>query len=201
MAFITELIEGYADMTAEEKLAALEALEQPQADTSEVEKYKNAFNKSSHELAELKKANKALEEEKKSKMTEDELAEAERQELLKELKDENENLKDENENLKREKAVSEAKAQYIALGYSEELAAKTANALYEGDTASVIEAAKTYRKTLEQSIRKDITKGNPTPDSKGNPGKPVTRADILAVKDTAERQRLISENIELFESN
>lgn len=194
MAFITELIEGYADMTAEEKLAALEALEQPQADTSEVEKYKNAFNKSSHELAELKKANKALEEEKKSKMTEDELAEAERQALLKELKDENENLK-------REKAVSEAKAQYIALGYSEELAAKTANALYEGDTASVIEAAKTYRKTLEQSIRKDITKGNPTPDSKGNPGKPVTRADILAVKDTAERQRLISENIELFESN
>lgn len=48
-------IEGYSEMSAEEKLAALEAYEMPDQ-TSEIERYKNAQSKSASEAADWKRS-------------------------------------------------------------------------------------------------------------------------------------------------
>ena len=61
-------IEGYAEMTAEEKVAALENYEyedNAQA-VSDLEKYKDAVTKANHEAADFKKQLKALQEQTKT---------------------------------------------------------------------------------------------------------------------------------------
>ena len=60
-------IEGYENMTAEEKLAVLEGFEYDD-NTSELERYKNAVSKANSEAAELKrKYNERLSAEEKEK--------------------------------------------------------------------------------------------------------------------------------------
>ncbi len=51
----TTKIEGYAGMTAEQKLAALEAFELPDNNSAELERLKNAVSKANSEAAEYKK--------------------------------------------------------------------------------------------------------------------------------------------------
>ena len=115
-------IENYANMTAEEKIAALEAFEY-EVDNSDVERLKAAVSKANSEAAELKRQLKA-------RMTEDEQKEAER--AAKEA--EKDALL---ESLKKDKAVSESKARFLGLGYDEKLAAETAKALADGDMDKV----------------------------------------------------------------
>jgi hypothetical protein len=107
----TSKIENYANMSAEEKLAALEAFEY-EPDNTDVERLKAAVSKANSEAAELKRQLKA-------RMTEDEQKEAER--AAKEA--EKDALL---ESLKKDKAVSESKARFLGLGYDEKLAAETA---------------------------------------------------------------------------
>lgn len=190
MAKITDMIEGYVDMTAEEKLAALEALDQPD-DSEEVKKWKNAFDKASHEAAEHKKANKALQDKINSQLSEEELAKAQREQELADIIAERDALK-------RESAINATKAQYIGLGYSEELAESTANALYDNDLETVLKNQKTFNENFEQTVRTQIVKSNPTPDGKGAGNKAMTKADIMAIKDPSKRQKAIAEHMDLF---
>lgn len=191
MAKITDMIEGYVDMTAEEKLAALEALEQPN-DNEEIKKWKNAFDKASHEAAEHKKANKALQDKINSQLSEEELAKAQREQELADIIAERDALK-------RESAINATKAQYIGLGYTEELAESTANALYDNDLDTVLKNQKTFTESFEQTVRTQIVKGNPKPDRSGGVPPKMTKQEIMAIKDTAKRQALIEQNLELFE--
>ena len=57
-------IDGYADMTAEEKLAALEAFEfdDHSSELADLEKYKDATTKATKEASEYKKQLKALQD-------------------------------------------------------------------------------------------------------------------------------------------
>lgn len=159
MPLITELIEGYADMTAEEKLSALEKLEQP-GDT-ETRKWKTQYDKTAHDLAEQKKAYKALQEQLNSKLGADELAEKQRQEQL-------DAIIAERDALKRESAISKTTAQYIGLGYSQELAESTANALYDNDIDTVLKNASAFKTDLEQKIKAESVRHNPVPKGKGS---------------------------------
>lgn len=188
MAKITDLIEGYADMSAEEKLMAIEAMEQPE-DTGT--KWKAQYDKTAHDLAEVKKANKSLQEQMKSKLSEDELAQAQRQEEINAIIAERDALK-------RESAISKTVAQYIGLGYSEELATSTANALYDNDIATVIANANSFKEGLEQQIRANVVKSNPVPTDRGTATKTMTKQEIMAIKDHATRQKAIADHIELF---
>ena len=52
---ITDKIEGYENMSAEEKLKALEGFEVEEPNTSEVTKLKEALNKASSEASNYKK--------------------------------------------------------------------------------------------------------------------------------------------------
>lgn len=93
----TSKIEGYANMTPEQKLAALEGFEY-EDNSAELEKQKNALSKANSEAAEWKRKHNALlsEEEKKKQEDADKLAQME-QELA---------------DLRKGKTVSEYKAKF-----------------------------------------------------------------------------------------
>nr|DAR34156.1 MAG TPA: hypothetical protein [Caudoviricetes sp.] len=125
-------IEGYAEMTVEEKLAVLESFEfdEPKTDTSEIERLKVALSKSNSEAAEYKKAL-------RSKQTDEEAKAAkeaeERQALEREL-----------DTLRKEKAVAGHKASYLALGYDEDTAQANAEALVTGNYSTIFANEKEF---------------------------------------------------------
>lgn len=124
MAKITTRIEGYADMTAEEKLKALEELEieAPKDNREAVEKLQAALNAASADASRWKK-------ELREKQTEAERAEADR-------KERDAKVEEELKSLRRDKSVSGYLAQYLSLGYSKDLALKAAEAMADGDAAT-----------------------------------------------------------------
>jgi len=117
-------IEGYSEMTAEEKLAALEALELPEPDFTGWVK-KDALDKVASEAASYKK-------QLREKMTaEEEKAEREAEERAA--------LQKRVEELERERTIHGYVSSYLAMGYEESLAKSTAEALVSGDMETVFE--------------------------------------------------------------
>ena len=144
----TSLIEGYADMTPEQKLAALEAFEY-EDNAAELEKQKNALSKANSEAAEWKRKHNALlsEEEKKKQEDADKLAQME-QELA---------------DLRKGKTISEYKAKFIAQGYDEALAEETAQALADGDSAKVFANQSKFLEEYAKKVKADALKKTPKP--------------------------------------
>lgn len=160
----TAKIENYANMTAEEKLAALEAFEY-EADNPDAERLKAAVSKANSEAAELKRQLKA-------RMTEDEQKEAERAAA-------EAAIKAELESLRKDKTITEHKAQYLALGYDETLAGETAKAFADGDLAKVFANQKLFVENLKKAERAAaLAGGSEPPAGKG------------ATKDEKEKQEL-----------
>ena len=114
-------IEGFADMTAEDKLAALMGYEfdEPKApDNSEITKLKAALSKANSEAADWKRQF-------RDKQTEQERAEAERAENEKALQEELATLR-------RGKVLDEYAKKCMGMGYDAELAAECAEAMADG---------------------------------------------------------------------
>lgn len=179
-------IEGYDKMTAEEKVAALEAynFENTGSDT-ETEKLRKALTKANSEAADYKKKY-------QEKLTAEELQKLESEKAQKELQEKYDALL-------RSQTIGEYAAKFREQGYDEKLALETATALFEGDTNKVFENQKKFQTELEKTIRADITKNTPKPNNGGEGGVIRTREDILKIQDAAERQQAIADNIELFE--
>ena len=128
MKFDSNLIPGFGEMTADEKVEALLnfEIETPKVDESEeTRKLKLALSKANSEASEWKKAL-------REKQTEAERAEAERAEREKAVEDELRTLR-------RDKTVSGYLAQCLALGYDKELALKAAEAMADNDAAKIME--------------------------------------------------------------
>lgn len=144
----TSKIEGYADMTAEQKVAALEALEY-EDNASELERYKNAASKANSEAAEWKKKHNALlsEEERTKQANEEELS----------------TLRKKVEEMEKEKLVSGHKAKFLALGYDETLAAETAQAMANGDTATVFANQKKFLENHDKAYKAQLMGLTSTP--------------------------------------
>lgn len=144
----TSLIEGYADMTPEQKLAALEAFEY-EDNAAELEKQKNALSKANSEAAEWKRKHNALlsEDEKKKQEDAEKLAQME-QELA---------------DLRKGKTVSEYKAKFVAQGYDEALAEETAQALADGDSAKVFANQSKFLEEYAKKVKADALKKTPKP--------------------------------------
>ena len=180
----TSKIEGYAGMTAEQKLAALEAYDHPDPDmTGFVEKSK--LDKAAAEAAEWKrKHNALLSEEDKRKQEDADARAAMEQELA---------------DLRKDKVVAQYKAQYLAQGYPDKLASETAQALADGDTAKVFANQQKFLEEYAKTVRADTLKKMPKPGSGGTGSDtPMTKADIMKIKDSAARQAAIAANVELF---
>lgn len=144
----TTTIQGYAEMTPEQKLVALEAMELPDPDYSGYVK-KDVFDKTAADLAAWKKKHNDLlsEEDRKKQEDAEQLA----------------NLRKELDDLRKDKTVSEYKAMYIAQGYTEELADATAKALAEGNTGEVFANQKKFIDEYTKKVMADALKGTPRP--------------------------------------
>lgn len=152
----TSKIEGYADMSAEDKLKALEAFEY-EDNAAELERQKNALSKANSEAAEWKRKHNALlsEEEKKKQEDADKLTQME-QEL---------------EELRKGKTISEYKAKFVAQGYDEALAEDTAKALADGDSAKVFANQGKFLEDYAKKVKADAIKKTPKPsDGSGSGG-------------------------------
>ena len=175
----TSKIEGYEAMTAEEKVKALEAYSIADPDYSGYVK-KETFDKTASELAQTKKDLKA-------RMSDEEKAKIETENLLKQYKEEADALR-------KEKAVSENKAKLISAGYDETLAEESAKALVEGDIATVLK----NQQVVIENVKK-IAKGEAMASTTPPAGK-ATDGSVTITKDQFDNMSL-AERTELFESN
>lgn len=146
-------IEGYAEMTPEQKLKALEEFDVADPDYSGYVK-KDVFDQTASELAEKKKAL-------KEKMTEDEATKQKE-------KEEREKLQSDYEKLLRETTISKDKAKLLALGYDEKLADETAEAMADGDSEKIFANQKKHLEAVEKKVRAEALKDTPKPTPDGD---------------------------------
>ena len=156
-------IEGYAEMSAEDKLKALEEFDieipKPATDTDEVIKLKNALSNANSQAAEYKRAL-------REKQSEQERAEAERAEREAERDAE---IKE----LRRDKAVSGYLANCLSLGYSSDLAQRAAEAFADNDTAAIMACQQEFLEAKTKEIEANALNKQPNL----TPGAPPTAAD------------------------
>ena len=150
MKIDTSKITGYAEMSAEEKLKALEEFEfeTPKPATDEAEKLKAALSKANSEAAEWKRQF-------REKQTEAERAEAERTEREKAVEEELRGLR-------RDKTVSGFVAQCLALGYDKDLALRAAEAMADNDAATIFACQQDFLESKKKELEAAALNKQPT---------------------------------------
>lgn len=151
----TTRIEGFSEMTAEQKLAALEAYEIPAPDYSGYVK-KDVYDKATSDLAEWKRKHNALlsEEDKKKQESEEELT----------------TLRKRVEEMEKEKLISGHKARFLALGYDETLADETAQAMANGETDKVFANQKKFLESHDKAYKAQLMGQTSTPPAGSSTG-------------------------------
>lgn len=182
------LIEGYEEMTPEQKLEALEAFE---FDDSEIEKLRQEAQKSKDLITKYTGEISALKKEKNSALTEEQRKAQEREEALAELQAKYDEMM-------KKSTFSTYVAKYTELGYDKALAEETAQALIDGDMEKVFANSEKYKDSLEKKFKADAMKGTSKPYDKGR-AEYTSKEDIMKIQDSAERQRAIAEHLELFD--
>jgi hypothetical protein len=180
----TSQIDGYADMTAEEKIAALENYNFADPDYSGYVK-KDLFDKTASELAQSKKDLKA-------RMSDEEKAKAETEALLAQYKEQAETLQ-------KEKNISENKAKLIAAGYDDELATETATALVNGDIATVLKNQQTVIENVKKVAKGEAMASTTPPANKATDGNRTISKEQFDNMSYAERSALYNTNRELYD--
>lgn len=174
-------VEGYReDMSADEKLALLDNYTQPTPEPEPTPEpkpepkpapkptpepapkpgyiSKREFDKVSSQLADAKR-------QLRSKMSEEEAREADRQA---EIAAREEELK----SLRRDKTLSNHKASFMGLGLGEDLATEAATMLADGDNDGLFDALKRYQLGFEKQLRAKILAETPKPPT----GEPTDEA-------------------------
>ena len=165
MKIDTGKIQGYNNMTTEEKLKALEAFELAEPDYAGYVK-KDTFDKTASELADAKK-------QLREKMSADEIK-------AKEEAEKQEKLQSEYDALLRKVNLSENKAKLIGLGYDEKLANDTAEAMLDGNLDKVFANQKKHLEAVEKKIREDVLHNTPKPEG-GNSSNTMTKEKLRAM--------------------
>ena len=164
-------IEGYAEMTAEQKVEALEKLNLPDPDYSGYVT-KEQFDKKASEAAEYKRSLNA-------RMSDEEKAKEERDQEM-------ESLRTQVAQLQKEKILSTYKSSYMAQGYDEKLAEDTAKALAEGDTAKVFANQKKFLEAHDKEVAAKLMKN--APGMPGGSGSSEEGEDIELARRLAQEQ-------------
>lgn len=180
----TAKIEGFDNLTPEQKVEALLSLEieQEKPDYTGYVR-KDLFDKTASELSKLKKEalDRLSEDEKAKKIAEEEM----------------EKLRSRNAELEKNAMISSYKAKYLATGYSEELAAATAEAFANGDMETVFANQNKFLADHDKKVKAGMLGHTATPPA-GSGASVLTKEDIMKEKDTEKRQALIRENLSLF---
>lgn len=179
----TTKIEGYENMTAEEKIAALENYSFADPDYSGYVK-KETFDKTASELAQTKKDLKA-------RMSDEEKAKIETENLLKQYKEEAESLR-------KEKSISENKAKLISAGYDEALAAESAKALVDGDIATVLKNQAYVIENVKKIAKGEAMASTTPPAGKATDGEKTISKEQFKAMNMSERSELYKTNRELY---
>jgi uncharacterized protein with von Willebrand factor type A (vWA) domain len=155
-------IEGYETMTAEEKLAVLEALDLPEPDMTGWVK-KEVLDKATSEAAKYKR-------EIRERMSAEEIEKAKAAENMA-------NIMAELETLREEKAVGEYTTQFMGIGYDEALAKATAMALQKGDMQTMFKNHAKFVQARDKAVKAEMLKDTPTPPA-GEGSKAFTKTDF-----------------------
>lgn len=162
MKIDTSGIEGFAEMTAEQKLEAVLGLEMP--DKVDLSDYvpKAQADKSAAEAANYKKQLAA-------KMTDDEAAAAAKAQELSDMQAKIAELEQANQKLMQAQTEAAYKAKYLALpGFDEKLAEETAKAMAAGDMDKVFANQQKANEAYEKQIKADLLKHTPGPSGGQN---------------------------------
>ena len=170
-------IEGYAEMTAEEKLKALESFELPTPDYTGYVK-KEVFDKTASEAASFKK-------QLREKQTAEETAKQEADERF-------QSMEAELKALKAEKQIAEYTSSLLNLGYEGKLAAATAKAMAEGDMATVFKNHALHNAAMQQAVEKKLVNSTPAPVA-GDSTSIKSKQDLAGMS-LEERQAYYNEN-------
>lgn len=164
MKISTEGIQGFAEMSTEQQLAAVLAMDMP--DPVDMSQYveRKTFDAKASEAAELSRKL-------KGRMTEEEAAAAERAAELDGLKAQMAALQADNEKLQRERTESLYKAKYLAMpGFDEALAEETARAMAAGQMEKVFENQQKANEAYKKQVQAELVKGDPKPSGAGGEG-------------------------------
>lgn len=146
MKIDTSKIDGYAEMSAEDKVKALEGLDLPSSD-AEIKRLRDALTKSNSEAADYKKQLRA-------KQTDEEAA-------AQKAADDRAKMEAELAELRKDKTISTNKAKYLSLGYPEDMAQKSAEALFNGDLDTVFENSRKFVDQVKQTAGAESLKSQP----------------------------------------
>lgn len=178
----TSKIEGYADMTAEEKIAALESFNTPDPDYTGWVK-KETLDKATHDAAEWKRKHNAL-------LSEDERNKAEQADTLAAMQAELESLR-------KDKKISAYAAKLNGAGYENDLASAAAQALADGDVDAFFAYQTKFLDNYAKNIRAENMKNTPRPAvgaaPSGEPDYKKKQAEALENGDFALYAQLVSE--------
>lgn len=142
MKIDTAKIEGFEEMSVEDKLKALTEFDFPapesKEDSDEVKKLKTALSKANSDAAEWKRQF-------REKQTEAERAEAER-------KEREAAIEEELRTLRRDKTVSGYEASCLALGYTKELAQRAAEAMADNNAAEIMACQQEFLEIKQKEL-------------------------------------------------
>lgn len=141
-------IDGYENMTAEQKISALEAYNSPEPDYTGWVK-KDLYDKAASEASSWKKKHNEL-------LSEDERKKQEQADSIAQMQEELDELRE-------GKKVSEYKAKFIAQGYDEALAEETAKAMAEGNSEKVFANNQKFLDDYAKRVKADALKKTPRP--------------------------------------
>ena len=181
----TTSIQGYSEMTPDEKVAALEGYDYPDStgSTDEVNRLKSLLAKANSEAAQLKR-------ERNARLTDEERAKQENDQRMQAMEEELQALRE-------EKAIAGYKAKYLVQGYDEALASDSAEALARGDMTKVFDNQAKFMKSFAKNLQADALRGTPRPPA-GSGTSTMTKDEIMGIRDAGERQAAIMANMELF---
>ena len=149
----TSTIQGYAEMTPEQKLAALEAYNVPEQDHTGWVK-KEVLDKAASDAAEWKR---------KYRETASD-AEKQKQEGDEELN----TIKSKLAEFERKDKISSAKDKYVKSGFDPDLAQSTAEAFVDGKMDVVLENLNKHTEALKEKLKDDAMKKTPAPPAGGS---------------------------------
>lgn len=174
---ITDQIKDYDKLTPEEKIKALEEIEDQ---SEEIERYKNAVSKANGEAADFKKQLRAKQSDEEAKAEADKEA---RQKLLDEL-----------ETLKKKDIISTYKASFLGLGLNEDESLSASQNLADGKIQDVFKSLKRFLEVHDKETESKLMKNTPVP--KVGDQTPVTKK--FSDMSYAERAQLFTENPEKY---
>lgn len=178
MKIDTSKIEGYAEMTAEEKLAALEALE-----IGEGMVEKRLLDKANSEAADYKRQLRATMSEAEQKAAEEKEAREALENRLKELE--------------TEKKMSDYRAEFAGIGYDEKNATDMAAALVSGDMKTVFRLQKAFVESQKEAIKAELLAQTPPPAGGAGKNDTFTKEQFRAMP-LHEKQALYAKDPDLY---